>query len=50
MVSGNCNLQFVGEAHMTLKGPYLCGASFTLGCVVCKFVASKSTKLSLWNT
>ena len=37
MVSGSCNLQFVGEAHMTLKGPYLRGASFTLGCVICKF-------------
>jgi len=49
MVSGSCNLQLVGEAHMTLKGPYLCGVSFALGCVVCKFVASKSTRSSLWN-
>ena len=44
-----CNLQLVGEAHMTLKGLYLCGVSFTFGCVVCKFVASKSTRSSLWN-
>jgi len=49
MVLGNCSLQFVGEAHMTLKGLYCCGASFAFGCVVCKFVASKSTRSSLWN-
>jgi len=49
MVSGNFSLQLVGDAQMTLNGPYCCGASFALGCVVCKFVASKSTRLSLWN-
>jgi hypothetical protein len=44
---GSSNLQFVGVAHSTLKGPYRHGASFALGWVVCKLVASSSTRSSL---
>ena len=44
---GSSNLQFVDVAQMTLKGLYHCGASFALGWVVCKLVASNSTRLSL---
>jgi len=47
--SGRANLQFVGEAHRTLNGPYRRGANFALGWVVCKLVASRSTKSSFWN-
>ena len=43
MCDGRFNLQLVSDAHMTLKGPYQCGANFAFGCVVWRFVASNST-------
>ena len=39
----------MGEAHITLNGPYRHGANLVLGWVVCKFVASRRTRSSLWN-
>jgi hypothetical protein len=44
---GSSNLQFVDVAQITLKGPYRCGVSFTLGWVVYRLVASNSTRSSL---
>jgi len=47
---GSSNLQLVGDAQRTLKGPYRQGASLAFGCVVWRFVASSKTRLSLWKT
>ena len=44
---GSSSLQFVDVAQITLKGPYRRGASFALGWVVCRLVASNSTRSSL---
>jgi hypothetical protein len=46
---GSSNLQFVGVAQITLKGPYHRGASLALGWVVYRLVASNSTWSSLWK-
>ena len=34
---------------MTLNGPYCHGASLVFGWVVCRFVASRRTRSSLWD-
>ena len=34
---------------MTLNGPYHRGASLVFGWVVCRFIASRRTRSSLWN-
>src|SRR5712691_1755105 len=47
--AGSSNLQLVGDAQRTLKGPYRRGASLAFGCVVWRFVASSRTWSSLWN-
>src|ERR1700742_5093943 len=50
IVVGSSNLQLVGVAQRTLKGPYRFGANLAFGWVVWRFVASSHTKSSLQNS
>jgi hypothetical protein len=46
---GSASLLLTGYAAMTLNGPYLLGASFALGWVVFRLVASSHTESPSWK-